>query len=234
MRANRIQSLESRRDDTLARPHCSRPRCRAFVLPSLKIFDLRVFNLESSNLKSKICNLKSEIPLLCILQLACEQGHGSGVVEVGEIGVAGQGFAFFTVDQDLHSQNVGNVGNERLDERGNGEFFLEHSGAVAVGESRVQIDDGDPGRDQVNGADFGARGKRMWGTFRQIDGQQRTQKFLRALLSRGWERNFGSLRAQDAGIIEGDVQRDSLGRAGDWRRDWGLRDAGARGVGGAA
>src|SRR5215469_13357819 len=175
----------------------------------------------SESLKSLILNLKS--PSLRVLQLACEQSHGSGVVEVGEVGVAGQGFAFFTVDQDLHSQNVWNVGNERLDERGNGEFFLEHSRAVSVGESRVQIDDGDPGRDQVNGADFGARGKRMWGIFRQIDGQQRTQKFLSTLLSRGRKRNFGSLRAEDAGIVEGNVQRDSLGRPGDWRRDRRLR-----------
>ena len=75
--------------------------------------------------------------------------------------MAGQGFALFAFDQDFHFQNAGDVRGERLDQRRDGEFFREHAGAVAVGESGVDVDDGEAGIDEIDAANVGAGRKRV-------------------------------------------------------------------------
>src|ERR1700756_1603618 len=85
-----------------------------------------------------------------LLQLRCQLGDGVGVVEVREVGMAGEGFAIATLDQNLYAQNVGDVRGQRLNHRGYRELFFENPGAVSVSEGGVHIDDRDARRDQVN------------------------------------------------------------------------------------
>ena len=59
-----------------------------------------------------------------------------------------------------------------MNERGDGEIFDKDSGAVAVGEGGVEIDDCDAGVDQENAADVGAGGKSVGRGFVEIDGEQ--------------------------------------------------------------
>ena len=86
---------------------------------------------------------------------------GGDVEEVGEIGVTGQGVALLAFDQDSHFQDARDVCGERLDERGDGEFFGENAGAVAVGEGGVDVDDGESGIDEVDAANVGAGRERV-------------------------------------------------------------------------
>jgi hypothetical protein len=58
--------------------------------------------------------------LLRGLELGSELVDGGYVVEAGEVGVAGEGFAFFAVDQDFYFQNALGVGGDGVDQRGDG------------------------------------------------------------------------------------------------------------------
>src|SRR5580658_5054789 len=91
--------------------------------------------------------------LLHGLQLGGELVDGGYVVEAGQVGVPGEGFALFAVDQNLYLQDAWDICRESVDERSDGEIFHQDSGAVAVGEGGVEIDDCDAGVDQKNAAD---------------------------------------------------------------------------------
>ncbi len=129
--------------------------------------------------------------------------------------MAGEGVAFFAVDQDLHFQNAWGVGRDGVDQRGDGQFFDQDAGAVSVGEGGVQVDDGDSGIDQKDAADVGAGAEHVGRGLVEIEGEQGAQKFFGALLASGGQRNQGRLGAQAAIVIVRDVEGDALGRSGD-------------------
>ena len=81
-------------------------------------------------------------------------GYGGNVVEIGEVGVAGESVALFALYQNLYPRDSGDVGGERLDQRNHGELFDQHAGTVVVGEGCVEINDCEPGIDQVDVANF--------------------------------------------------------------------------------
>jgi hypothetical protein len=78
-----------------------------------------------------------------------------------EVGVAGERFAFFSIDQNLHAQDSRNVFGECANQGGDAEFLFEYAGAVSVGERRIQVDNGEICIDKINGAKLGARGDWM-------------------------------------------------------------------------
>ena len=75
--------------------------------------------------------------------------------------MTGEGVAFFSIDQNFHAQDSGNVFGECANQGGDSEFLFEYAGAVSVGERRIEVDDGEVCIDEVDGAKFGARGDRM-------------------------------------------------------------------------
>ena len=83
--------------------------------------------------------MTGRLRLLDGLQLGRKLVDGGDVVEAGEIGVAGQGFTLFAVDQNLHFQDAGDIGREGVDERGDGEVFHQNAGAVVVGKGVASL-----------------------------------------------------------------------------------------------
>ena len=56
------------------------------------------------------------VALLSWLELRGELIDGGYVVEAGEVGVAGEGFALFAVDENFYPQNAGGVGGDGVDQ----------------------------------------------------------------------------------------------------------------------
>src|ERR1700736_783062 len=94
-------------------------------------------------------------------QLRRQLIHGGDVIKVGEIGVASESLALFAIYQDSHLQDAGRVRRNGVNERGDGEIFHENSRAVTVGESSIEVDDGDSGIDEEYAPHFGAKRERV-------------------------------------------------------------------------
>jgi hypothetical protein len=89
---------------------------------------------------------------------------------------------------------------------------------VGVGKGGVQVDDGYAGIHQKDAADIGAGTQDVGRRLVEIQREQGSEKFLGALLPAGGQRNLGGLGPQAAIVIVRNVERDSLGRTGDRRR----------------
>src|SRR5215469_12659477 len=148
-----------------------------------------------------------------LLQLTSELRDGAGVVEVGEVGVAGEGFAVAALDENLYTQNVRDIRGQRLNHRGYRELFFENPGAVSVGEDSVHVDDRDARRDQINCAQIGSQWQRVRRILGKVDFQEGPQHFFCTLLARRGKCNIDSLHAQDSRVIVGNVERYRFGGA---------------------
>jgi len=70
-----------------------------------------------------------------------------------------------------------------LDERGDGEFFGENAGAMAVGERGIDVDDGESGIDEIDAANVRAGRKWVRRRLVEIEGDKGTEDFFGALLA---------------------------------------------------
>lgn len=66
-------------------------------------------------------------PSLSRLQLFRQLIHGRNIVELGQIGVSGEGFTLLAFHQNLHLKNSRNVRRKSADQRHNREFFCQHT-----------------------------------------------------------------------------------------------------------
>ena len=100
--------------------------------------------------------------------------HGGHVVEGGEVGVAGEGVAFFAIDENLHSQNARSVDRDGVDEIEAMRSTLRRrdAGAVRVGKSGVQVNDGFAGIDQEHASHFGSGADQVGRRLIQIERDQ--------------------------------------------------------------
>src|SRR5580698_11475760 len=104
-----------------------------------------------------------------VLELERDLRKGCNIEKVRQVQMAGQGIALLAVYQNLGPCNSRNVGRERLHQRSHRQFFHQYSGTVAVRESRVEINDGQPGIDQVNVSYLRVRSQQVRGGFIEID-----------------------------------------------------------------
>src|ERR1700736_2569316 len=116
------------------------------------------------------------------LELEGELVYGRYVIEVGEIGVARQALTLFSVDQNFHFQNAGNVRGECMNQRGDGKFLDQNAGTVSIGKGGVEIDDREAGINQVHAANLGAHPYGMRLRLVEIKRKQNPKQFFCALL----------------------------------------------------
>ena len=128
--------------------------------------------------------------------------------------MARQAVTLFSVDQNFHFQNAGNVGGECTNQRGDGKFLDQNAGTVSIGKGGIKIDDREAGINQVHAANLGANADGVRRRLVEIKRKQSTKQFFSALLAAGGQRDPGRLRTENAGIVIGYEKRQLLGGAG--------------------
>lgn len=119
--------------------------------------------------------MMKEMSLTRALQLKSKLRKRGYIKKTGEIQMAGQCVPLLAVHQNLSPRDTRNIGGESFDQRRHCEFFHQDSGAVAVGESGVEINHRQPRIHQINVADFRTSGQFVRRRFVEIDIEQCAQ-----------------------------------------------------------